>query len=633
MRTTLSVLILLLFFSSCQKDKSGNTISDSLSVSKPASAMITDPHSFAVPDDARVTHLYWTAAVDMEKKTIEAKATWDLEVKEDADLLTLDVKDLVIKKITLDSGDTTEFRLSEKDPILGQALAILIRPNTKSVTIEYTVGPTAEALQWLSPQQTAGKKHPFLFTQSQAILARTWVPCQDSPNIRFTYDAEVTVPKNLMALMSASNPQTKNATGTYKFSMKQPISSYLLALTVGDFEFKAISDRAGVYAEPSVLEKAAWEFIDLEKMIAGAEELYGKYQWERYDVIVLPPSFPFGGMENPRLTFATPTILAGDRSLTSLIAHELAHSWSGNLVTNSTWNDFWLNEGFTVYFEHRIMEKLYGKDYSEMQAMLALQDLQETIKDLNAEKLSADTRLKLDLTGRNPDDGVTDIAYNKGYLFLRLIEEKYGRDKFDLFLNDYFHENAFKTVDTDKFIGYIKDYYKNKFSIALEDAMFQRWIFSEGLPEECPKPVSDRLEKVDKVVKEWTSDHKTLAATTANEWTTHEWLHFIKNLPAYISLDQMKRLDEFGGFTKSGNAEILSAWLVLAIRNQYQIAYPKLETFLINTGRRKFLSPLYNELVKTEAGRKMAVEIYSKARPNYHFVAINTFDKLLNWKE
>lgn len=620
MRIHLLSSILLLIIGSCQPEKE-----------KSVPVMISsDPHSYSQPHEARVTHLAWEAVVDPQTRAIRATATWSIQAERDAAVITLDVKDLEIKKVTVDHGDSTEYRLSERDPILGQALAIPIRPDTKKITIEYNVSPGAEALQWLSPQQTAGKKHPFLFTQSQAILARTWVPCQDSPSVRFTYDAEVTVPSDLMALMSASNPQEKNSSGVYHFSMKQPIPAYLLALTVGDFEFKAISDRSGVYAEPTVIEKAAWEFVDLEKMIAGAEALYGKYQWDRYDVIVLPPSFPFGGMENPRLTFATPTILAGDRSLTSLIAHELAHSWSGNLVTNATWNDFWLNEGFTVYFEHRIMEKLYGKDYSEMLALLSLQDLHETITQLKEENQFADTKLKLNLEGRNPDDGVTDIAYNKGYFFLRLIDETHGREKFDAFLNDYFHKNAFKAMDTDAFVRYIKNFYETSFNISLDDALFQRWIFTEGLPEECPKPISQNFEKVDSVVKEWTSKGSTSQSTKA--WSTHEWLHFIKQIQPSIKPDQMTALDEFGSFTKSGNAEVLTAWFVLVIRNQYRPAYTKMEAFLINTGRRKFLSPLYNELIKTEEGKKMALDVYRKARPNYHFVAINTFDKLLNWK-
>jgi len=344
---------------------------------------------------------------------------------------------------------------------------------------------------------------------------------------------------------------------------------------------------------------------------------------------VLPPSFPFGGMENPRLTFATQTILAGDRSLTALIAHELAHSWSGNLVTNATWNDFWLNEGFTVYFEHRLMEKLYGKDYAEMLALLDLQGLKQTVADMKAASTYSDTKLKLDLKGRNPDEGVTDIAYNKGYFFLRSIEEKHGRDKFDAFVKDYFNENAFKAMNTEGFINFIKMYYQSKFKIQLDDSTLNAWIFSEGLPTDCPQPVSTRFEKVSQFIQAWKTSGK-LDSSKTKEWTTHEWLHFLKNLPDSLSQSDMKALDKFGNFTASGNAEILTAWLTKAIHYNYAPAYSRLESFLINTGRRKFLSPLYNELLKTEAGKKRAMNIYKRARPNYHFVATNTFDKLLN---
>jgi leukotriene-A4 hydrolase len=593
--------------------------------------MKQDPHSFSQPDEAVVKHLSWKAKVNFDTKTIQASATWTIDAKPDADVVLFDTKDLNIKKVTLDGQQQpAEFKLAEKDSILGQALAVLIKPGTKKLTIDYETSPGAEALQWLSPQQTAGKKYPFLFTQSQAILARSWIPTQDSPGIKFTYDADVTVPKELLALMSASNPQQKNEQGIYHFEMKQPISSYLLALSVGDIAFKPISARAAVYAEPLQVDTVAWEFADLEKMIAGAEELYGPYQWDRYDVLVLPPSFPFGGMENPRLTFATPTILAGDRSLTSLIAHELAHSWSGNLVTNATWNDFWLNEGFTVYFETRIMEKLYGRDYAEMLASLNLQDLNDEIKSLNEAGLAADTKLLLNLEGRNPDDGVTDIAYNKGYFFLRSIEEKYGREKFDAFLKDYFTQNAFKAMNTESFMRYIKNYYQSNFKITLDNTTFESWIFSEGLPKDCPKPTSERFAKVDAVIAAWKTE-KPLDQTTTRDWSTHEWLHFLKNLPEQLSPQQMQSLDNFGKFTASGNAEIIAAWGVISIRNKYEKMYPKIETFLINTGRRKFLSPLYNELIKTEDGKKRAKAIYEKARPNYHFVATNTFDKLLNY--
>jgi leukotriene-A4 hydrolase len=589
-----------------------------------------DPHSYSQPSVAAVTHLKWVADVNFQNKIISAVASWTISKTESADEIIFDTKDLDVTRVTLDNGDSTTYKLQEKDSILGSALAVKIKEGTEKVNIYYHTDSASEALQWLLPQQTAGKQHPFLFTQSEAILARSWVPCQDSPGVKFSYDATVTVPKDLLALMSASNPRQKDTVnGVYAFSMKQRISSYLLALSVGDLEFKPLSERSGIYAEPSVINKAIYEFADLEKMISGAEQLYGPYQWERYDLLVLPPSFPFGGMENPRITFATPTILAGDRSLTSLVAHELAHSWSGNLVTNATWNDFWLNEGFTVYFETRIMEKLYGLDYAEMLASLNLQELKEEIKTLNDGGLQADTKLKLDLAGRNPDDGVTDIAYIKGYFFLRTIEEKFGREKFDAFLKDYFTENAFKSMATDSFIKYIKNYYQTKFNTTLEDQLFNAWIFTEGLPADCPVPQSNRFKKVDEVIADWKTK-KTFSKGISKDWSTHEWLHLLKNLPDTLSQRQMEDLDNFGNFTKSGNAEIISAWGVIAIRNKYQKMYPAIETFLVNTGRRKFLTPLYKEMIKTEEGRKRAKAIYEKARPNYHFVATNTIDKLLN---
>ncbi len=589
--------------------------------------MASDIHSFSKPHEAVVTHLHWNAAIDFDTKTIAATATWSIKNISHAATIVLDTKMLSVKEVRVDNVPV-KFQLGEEDSIMGRALIIPIENNTQTISIEYKTSPEAEALQWLNVQQTADKKHPFLFSQSQAILARSWVPCQDSPGVRFTYSADVKVPVDLLPLMSATNPKEKNNSGIYHFEMKQPIPSYLLAISVGDVAFKAISARSGIYAEPSLLDTATWEFADMEKMIASAEELYGPYRWEEYDVIVLPPSFPFGGMENPRLTFATPTILSGDRSLTSLIAHELAHSWSGNLVTNATWNDFWLNEGFTVYFETRIMEKLYGKSYSEMLASLNLKDLQDEIISLNKKGLSADTKLKLDLTGRNPDDGVTEIAYNKGYFFLRTIEEKYGRDKFDTFVKDYFTDNAFHSMDTDSFIDFIKNYYQKNFSITLDENLFTDWIFSEGLPAYFPKPNAERFEKVDEVVKTWLSSGK-LEYPEKSKWSTHEWLHFLNSLPENVSTQQLKHADAFGNFSETGNSELIANWGVIALKHGYEKMFPKLESFLINTGRRKFLTPLYKEMVKTEKGKVMAKRIYEQARPNYHFVAVSSIDKLV----
>jgi len=339
---------------------------------------VDEPHSYSQPNKAAIRHLDLAIDIDFSKKIINGIASYQID-NNNANEIILDSKFLNILKVKADGADA-EFTLGDFDEQLGQALTIKINETTRSIAVYYETTEKTEALQWLNAQQTADKTNPFLFTQGQAILTRTWIPIQDSPQLRITYGATVKVPAELMAVMSAENPKEKTADGKYSFAMRQPISPYLIALAVGDIEYKAISDRTGVYAEKSMLDKVHYEFSDMEKMVVAAEELYGKYEWEQFDVIVLPPSFPFGGMENPRLTFATPTIIAGDKSLTSLIAHELAHSWSGNLVTNATWDDFWLNEGFTVYFEMRIMEALYGKDRANMLAHIARQQLSDEIE-------------------------------------------------------------------------------------------------------------------------------------------------------------------------------------------------------------------------------------------------------------
>jgi leukotriene-A4 hydrolase len=332
-------------------------------------------------------------------------------------------------------------------------------------------------------------------------------------------------------------------------------------------------------------------------------------------------------MENPELTFATPTILAGDRSLTSLVAHELAHSWSGNLVTNSTWNDFWLNEGFTVYFERRIMESLYGESYADMLSVLGYQDLMEEIKDLGAE--SNATKLKLDLKGKDPDDGMNDVAYEKGYFLLLLLEKETGRQIFDNFLEKYFSNFAFKSMTTEQFLEYLdKELLQGKPHLM---ATVKEWIYKPGIPANIPKVRSERFENVDKALDAWNNGESPSKLNTI-DWSSHEWLHFIRHLPANISLNKMEELDAAFSFTNSGNSEILAAWLEHVITNKYTKGYDSLRRFLSSVGRRKFLLPLYKNLVKTQDGKQHAMDIYKSARPNYHSVSVNTIDEIVGWK-
>lgn len=623
LQMTILFLGVVSILTGCQQEKQNKEMTYDFNM-EAKEVTVTDLHTLSNYKDVDLKHLYWNAVVDFDTKKIQAQATWTIENLTNTDELILDTKHLEIQNVVLNDSQKTQFELLEAHPIYGRPLKIEIFPDTEKVTITYNTTKQSGAIQWLSPQQTASKQDPFLFTQSQAILARTWLPSMDGPGFRFTYTADVKVPEGLLALMSADNPKFVNKTGEYHFEMKQPIPSYLFALAVGNLQYESIGEHCGVYAEPTVIEKAAYEFEDLPKMIAAAEKLYGPYRWEEYDIIVLPPSFPFGGMENPRLTFATPTILTGDRSLTSLVAHELAHSWSGNLVTNANWNDFWLNEGFTVYFEQRIMEAIYGREYSEMLASLSYAGLQEELKQLPKE----DTRLKINLENRNPDDGMTGIPYDKGYLFLRNIEETIGRENFDKFLRNYFDTYGFKVMNTETFIELLREEIIQENEKLAEELAIEEWIHKPGLPENHPVPTSDKFTQVEEVIS---SDIDAIKETST-DWSSHEWQHFIEHLPEDITTEQMAALDEAFGFTNSGNSEIQFDWYQLAIERNYETAYPAIEEFLIRVGRRKFLQPLYQTMVDTNK-KDWAVEIYEQARPNYHSVSFNTIDNILNYSK
>ncbi|MBF9222295.1 M1 family metallopeptidase [Hymenobacter ruricola] len=594
-------------------------------------ALPADPHSYAGTGLARVRHLDLDLEVDFATRTLAGTVTWQLADATAAADVVLDARDLTIETVEgLDAaGNATPaaFDLGPADAVLGQALRVALAPGILAVRIRYRTAATAAALQWLAPAQTAGSQ-PFLFTQSQAILARTWLPCQDSPGIRFTYDATVRVPAHLLALMSAGNPQQLDPNGEYHFRMAQPIPAYLMALAVGDLRFAPLSERTGVYAEPATLPVAKHEFADLEKMVAAAEELYGPYRWERYDLLVLPPSFPFGGMENPRLTFVTPTILAGDRSLTSLVAHELAHSWSGNLVTNATWNDFWLNEGFTVYFERRIMEHLYGAEYADMLQVLGRAALHHTIEEIGV--ASPDTHLHLDLTGRDPDEGLTEIAYEKGCALLLTLESLVGRPRLDAFITEYFARFSFQAMDTATFLHYLRAELLDP-EPGLEARLnLAAWVEGPGLPGNAPVPASRRFEAVDQGLGRLSGGAAPASLLPATaDWSSHEWVHFLHGLPTSLSAEQLAELDAAFHFTDSGNAEILAAWFPHTLRAEYAPAEAALENFLRHVGRRKFLVPLYRALLATPHGPKRARQIYAQARPNYHSVTTGTLDALL----
>ncbi len=584
---------------------------------KPNTVTTPDIHSYARPAEARVEHAELDLRVDFERRVLTGTVTHRIE---GSGKLTLDTRELAISQVECapegGSFAACNFQLGPADKILGAPLEVTLPSGTRQVRVHYETSPSAAALQWLEPAQTAGKKQPFLYTQGQPIYTRSWIPLQDSPGIRITYRAKIRTQPNFFAVMSANNDQrTSVPTGNYSFDMTQPIPPYLIALAVGEVQFRMIGGRTGIYTEKPLLDEAAREFEDLDSMVNAAERLYGTYRWDRYDVLILPPGFPIGGMENPRLTFATPTILAGDKSLVSLISHELAHSWSGNLVTNATWSDFWLNEGFTVYVERRIQEALYGRQRSEMEFAIEVDELKKEMATLK----EADQHLFIDLKGRDPEEGVTLVPYIKGALMLRAIEDEVGRDRFDSFIRGYFDKFAFQSITTAAFESYLKQQLPElKLNV-------KEWIYQPGLPASTPKIDSYLLQQVDEQLERFEKGE----AVDTREWVAQQWLHFLRGLPAKLSTEQMGRLDREYKFTASRNSEILCAWLTHVIANNYQPAQGALEEFLGRVGRQKFLKPLYQEMAKTPAGKTRAKALFAKNKANYHPIAVGAIAHVL----
>ena len=577
-------------------------------------------------------HLVLDLTANFERRTLAGTVELQLERRDPAATeLVLDTRDLMIQNAESAIGTgawiPTGFKLDAATPAFGSALRVAMPPGADRARITYASSPDARGLQWLTAAQTGGRTHPFLFSQAQAIQARSFIPLQDLPGVRTTYDATLRVPKELVAVMAAEMIPGAAGDGVFTFKMPQPIPSYLIALAVGDLTFKSMGSRTGVWAEPVTVEAAAREFADTEKMIVATEALYGPYRWGRYDLLVLPPSFPFGGMENPRLTFATPTVIAGDKSLVSLVAHELAHSWSGNLVTNATWPDFWLNEGFTTYLERRIIEAVYGKPRADMEAMIGASDLTDSRATIT---VARDKTLLPDMAGRDPDDAYSSVPYEQGALFLTFLEAKYGRATFDAFLKRWFDSHAFQSATTDEFLAFLKTELMDKQPGVVTDAQVQEWLHTEGVPKFAVLARSDAFVKVENARDAFLAGGTPRELADASRvWSAQEWIHFVDSLPRTLTQAQMRALDGQFNFTTSTNAEIAHAWFRLAIATRYNAAYAAMEEYMIRIGRRKLIVPLYRDLAATPAGKAMAVKIFARAKDGYHSMAKTAVEAIL----
>jgi aminopeptidase N len=600
-----------------------------------------DYHSYANVDQFRVTHLDLDLRIDFWRKTITGSAALQLKrIDPRATQIVLDTKDLMILDVTQKATDvlgataknqtfwvSRPFHLEKSDPVLGRALVIELPPSrsaSETIKIDYETLPDAQALQWLTGKQTARHKE-FLYTESEPIGARTWIPLQDTPQVRATYKAKVHTERGKRAVMSAENgsPSSK-PNGEYSFVMPQPVPSYLIALAVGDIEFLPTGPRTGVYAEKSMIKAAAKEFADIESMIEANEKMFGPYRWSRYDILVMPPSFPAGGMENPRLTFITPTVVVGDKSLVSVMAHELAHSWAGNLVGNATWRDVWLNEGITDYMEGRIMSAVYGEERASMQAVLNLKSLRADLARLKSE----DQLLAIDVRDRDPAAVFSEVPYEKGRLFLNYLDSKFGREHFDAFLRGYFDHFAFTSITTEEFLAYLQENLLDRFPGVVTGDQVRAWVFSPGLPPDALLPATAMFQPVDESRNAWLGG-KPLGKQTGLDWVAQQWVYFLDNMPATLRPAQLAELDKAFGFNKSPNAEIAHSWFKLAIANGYQPAYGRLEEYLTTIGRRKLIEPLYGELMRTDPGALVAKRVFAKARAGYHPETVKAIEAIV----
>jgi leukotriene-A4 hydrolase len=632
MRALLLSLGFAVALAGCQRDATDTATPKPTAKPAVTASASPDEHSYAEPGKVAIDDLALDLKVDFDAKTISGTAIYALDWKDKgARQLVLDSRDLSIDKVEGEGKDgqwqPLQYGLAKSDAILGSKFTIEAPEQNAHIRVTYTTSPGASGLQWLEPTMTEGKQLPFMFSQSQQIHARSWVPLQDTPSVRYTYSAHVSTRPDVMALMSADNDPKAARDGDYTFKMPQKIPSYLMAIAAGDLVFKPISERSGVWAEPAMVDKAQAEFADTEKMIQTAESLYGPYRWGRYDILVLPPSFPYGGMENPRLTFATPTVIVGDKSLVSLVAHELAHSWSGNLVTFSSAKDAWLNEGVTSYVENRIIEALYGKDQADMESVIARNELKEEFKQIDpALQVLAEKPGVL----KDPDNSSASTVYTKGAWFLQFLEQRFGREDFDAFLRGYFDHFAFQSISSQQFADYAKANLLDKYPGKVTQAEFDAWLYEPGVPSTAPRVLARKFGVVDSARLAWLGSGELPPPAITGEWSTQEWVHFIEGMPETLTTAQLAQLDKAYQFTGTPNGEIAQRWYPLAVRSGYTQANDAIAAFLERIGRRKLIMPTYHALADTTDGLALAKAVFAKARPGYHPITTGSVQTVID---
>jgi aminopeptidase N len=605
-----------------------------------------DYHSYANIDQFRVTRMEMDLRVwivnGSTAKTLDGVVA--LEIKRldpRATELVLDTKGLMISEVTekatdvlgaISKNETTwvsrPFHMGKSDPILGSPLVIELPPSSKPtalIKIDYETTDDSTGLMWIDPKLNPGHRKRFLYTRAAGLSTRTWIPMQDTPQVRVTYSLRLHAPQEMQAVMSGERDPKVKARGEFLFNMAKPVPPDSIALAVGEWKFVETGPRSGVYAEKSIIKAAAKAFADTESMLQADEQMFGAYRWSRFDILVMPPGFPRLGAANPRIVFMSPTAVADDKSAPRALAREMAHAWSGNLVSNATWRDLWLTEGIAAYMESRTMTAMYGAERASLEEVAGLKSLRDAMATLKP----ADQLLAVDLRGRDPLQGFNEVPYEKGRLFLNFLDAKFGREHFDAFLRGYFDHFAFKSLSTEQFLTYLGENLLDRFPGIVTAAEVDQWVNGPGIPAYAVLPVTNMLQPVDEARAAFSSG-KLQPKQFGADWLAEQWIYFFDNLTGPLSSAQLAALDKAHDFSASTDGELERSWFNQVIVSDYRMAYPQVEQFLTMVGRTTLIAPLYVQLMKTDSGATLARRVYTKARSAYHPETVEVIDAIVD---
>ena len=581
-----------------------------------------DAFTFANASEVTTRHLALDLTVDFESRTLYGTATHTIENLTGTKTLVLDTFGLDVQSVTLDGSTPTLWSLGQAKEY-GQPLTIGIQPTTRTVTIQYVTMQDAPGLHWNTAAQSYGRKEPYLYSLNEPIEARSWIPIQDTPSTRMTWEATLRVPSHLLALMSAeNNPTAPNGAGIYTFRMSKTMPAYLIALAVGRLEFHAFDERTGVYAEPELMSDAIHELQYVPDMVDTAERIIGPYPFVRYDLLLMPPTFTVGGMEHPMLNFIHPfSVVTGNRPAKpeprSLIAHELAHTWAGDLVTLANWNDVWLNEGITSYLTLRILEEMSGTERVELTYFL----------DRNSYTSYASQQVNRvnSIMHRHvewPTNGFGPTGYVKGELFLRTLEDLLGRATLDAFLDRWFERFAYRWVDDQSFLATLAP-----FVPAGTDLRLNEWLYEPGLPSNVTAATSSAIYTRALGRAQSFNGGTKIANLAPATWTDVEIDLFLSLAPAQALRSRMAEVDAALNLTARQSPP--TNWLIHGANAGYAPVLPAIERVLLRGGANGTIMQLYNALRNTATNRAFAREVYARARNRYHPAVQDYVDKLL----